>query len=194
METRQVSASGASPASLLTDGFQRSWRWTVGFIATPNRLVQFGRYLAVSVIALVVDLAAFLVLMALANVGAVLAGGLGVLAGLVFHYTLSARFVFADQETGKSQRRLIGEYLLTGGAGVVITTAVIFAIVNVAGLAALIGKGAAVVVSFLAVYAMRAGYVFNGRTRAGNATFKAPGIYSSAAVTSERRPRSPSKR
>jgi hypothetical protein len=80
----------------------------------------------------------------------------------IVHYTLSVFFVFADQDTGKSQRRLISEYVLTGGAGVLITSAVIFAVVDLAGLPPFVGKGVAVVITFVVVYIMRAGYVFNG--------------------------------
>jgi putative flippase GtrA len=101
----------------LAAGIGRGWNWLTGFFSTPGRLVQFARYLAVSVLALGVDLAVFRKLTASGDFEAVVAGVTGVLAGLVVHYTLSVFFVFADQETGKSHRRLISEYVLTGGAG-----------------------------------------------------------------------------
>lgn len=150
----------------LATGIWRGWNWLTGFVATPGRLLQFARYLAVSVLALGVDLAVFWALMASGDFEAVVAGAAGVLAGLVVHYTLSAFFVLADQETGKSHRRLISEHVLTGGAGVLITSAVIFAMVDLAGLAPFAGKGVAVVITFVVVYIMRAGYVFNGRRTA----------------------------
>jgi putative flippase GtrA len=156
----QQTTNGTRP---LGAGIGRGWNWLTGFVATPGRLIQFARYLAVSVLALGVDLAVFWALMAWGGIEAVVAGTTGVLAGLVVHYTLSVVFVFADQETGKSHRRLISEYVLTGAAGVLITSAVIFAVVEVAGLAPLAAKGVAVVITFVVVYIMRAGYVFNGR-------------------------------
>jgi putative flippase GtrA len=134
----------------LAAGIGRGWNWLTGFVATRGRLLQFARYLTVSFLALGVDLAVFWALVASGDFEAVVAGATGVLAGLVVHYTLSAFFVFADQETGKSHRRLISEYVLS--AGVLITSAVIFAMVNLAGLAPFAGKGVAVVITFVVVY------------------------------------------
>lgn len=137
--------------------------FVAGFVATPGRLLEFLRYLAVSVIALGVDLAAFWALIEINAVDAVVAGASGVMAGLVVHYTLSALFVFTGQAAGKSQGRLICEYVLTGIAGVMITAGVMFVAVNLVGLPALLAKGGAVAITFVAVYVMRASLVFQSK-------------------------------
>jgi hypothetical protein len=67
-----------------------------------------------------------------------------VMAGLIVHYTLSAFFVFAGQDAGKSQARLVSEYAITGLAGVVIAAGILYAAVEIAGLPAMLAKGAAV--------------------------------------------------
>ena len=171
---RDETAGSRPSATQLPSGLGPAWSWLVGFVTTPGRLIQFARYLVVSVVALGVDIAAFWMLVASGGVAAVAAGAAGVLAGLIVHYTLSVFFVFADQDTGKSQRRLISEYVLTGGAGVLITSAVIFAVVDLAGLPPFAGKGVAVVITFVVVYIMRAGYVFNGGRPDVDAIITAP--------------------
>jgi putative flippase GtrA len=160
-ETAGTWAAGQSPARAMA----RAQAFVVEFIATPGRLLQFLRYLGVSVLALSVDLAAFWVLMQAGALSPVAAGASSVLAGLVVHYTLSAFFVFADQDTGKTQARLISEYAMTGLAGVLITAGVMFVAVEFAGLPAMLAKGGAVGVTFVAVYVMRASLVFQPNDR-----------------------------
>lgn len=159
---RGEGAIAGATRSLLARARAFAPSFVVDFVATPGRLLQFLRYLAVSVLALSVDLAAFWVLIQTGAVSAVFAGASSVMAGLVVHYALSAFFVFADQDTGKSQARLISEYAMTGLAGVAITAGVMFVAVEVASLPAILAKGAAVGVTFIAVYVMRASLVFQG--------------------------------
>lgn len=158
---RQHKTAGARATVPLVGGITAmAPAFVVDFVTTPGRLLQFLRYLAVSVLALAVDLAAFWLLMESGTLDAVYAGAASVMAGLVVHYTLSALFVFADQNTAKSQARLISEYAMTGFAGVAITAVVMFVAVEVAGLPAVVAKGGAVGVTFIAVYVMRASLVF----------------------------------
>jgi putative flippase GtrA len=117
------------------------------------------RYGAVSVVALAVDMTIFLLLKA-RGVDAVPSAVAGYLMGLVAHFTLSTRFVFDAAQTGKGRSRLFGEYALSGIIGLLVTAATVAVLVDVAGLAAVPGKGVAVALSFIAVFLIRRSVVF----------------------------------
>ena len=134
--------------------------WLLNFALTPGRFHQFARYMLVSGVALGVDLSAFAVLTQSLLLAPVLAGALSMIAGLIAHYVQSVVFVFSSSATGKSHRRLIVEYGLTGLLGVVITILVIVATVDVASLPVWLGKLLAVGATFVCVYLVRAGVVF----------------------------------
>ena len=140
--------------------FARAIRWCVEFVQTPGRLEQFLRYLFVSVVSLGLDLAVFALLIWGTSTAAVPAGVLSAMVGLVLHYALSVSFVFVSAETKKSHRELVLAYALSGGMGFAITAVAIFAVVDIAGFPAFLGKGIAVGASFVSVYLVRAGYVF----------------------------------
>lgn len=120
--------------------------------------VQLPRYVAVSALALAVDFTSFLAL-ARAGLDPTLAGALGYAVGLLVHYGLSRRFVFVSASP-KTERRLVVEFAVTGLAGIAITAAVIALAHDVFGLGAVAAKVIAVVVSFLAVFALRRQFVF----------------------------------
>lgn len=123
---------------------------------------QLSRYVLVSALALAVDFVVFLTL-----AGAVmrpsLAGAAGYAVGLAVHYALSLRHVFDARSTAKSEMRLVSEFILSGIAGLAITTIVIAAATELAHLPPLAAKMAAVVASFLVVYALRRCLVFAAR-------------------------------
>ena len=120
---------------------------------------QLGRYTVVSGAALLLDFALFLSLIRL-GVAPTLAGVAGYAVGLALHYGLSARFVFDAARAGKPHARLFSEFALTGLAGLVITAAVISVATGVAGLAPVLAKALAAILSFVAVYLMRRQIVF----------------------------------
>ena len=123
---------------------------------------ELSYYTIVSVVALGVDLAVFKALL-LGGMRAALAGIAGYATGLALHYMLSVRFVFETAGSVKSSARRFGEFALSGGVGVVITSAVIFAATDLAHLPPMIGKIAAVATSFMVVFLLRRGIVFAGR-------------------------------
>lgn len=123
---------------------------------------QFSRYVVVSVLALGLDFVAFLALTYGAEVKASLAGVVGYAFGLALHFVLSTRFVFERRGLEKSQRRLLGEFALSGLVGVALTWSIIAVAVDFAGLYPIVGKILAVGISFVAVYLLRRSVVFAG--------------------------------
>jgi putative flippase GtrA len=123
---------------------------------------QLSRYTAASVLALACDFAVYLAL-ATGGMTAALAGVAGYGAGMVVHYLLSVAVVFDARAANKAPARLMGEFLLTGLAGLALTGVVIALATGIGGLPLLPAKVAATVVSFLAVYALRRGMVFAAR-------------------------------
>jgi len=149
---------GAAHTSLAL--LARAARWVRAFVKAPGRLAELARYTAVSATALLVDLAAFAVLIASGALPATLAGAFSVLAGLAVHYLLSVRYVFDAAATGKSRSRLVGEYALTGVLGFLVTWSAIALTVDVLGMSAGLGKLTGVGATFVTVYIVRAGLVF----------------------------------
>ena len=140
--------------------YARAIRWCVEFAQTPGRLEQFLRYTFVSGLSLGLDLAVFALLIWSTATATALAGALSCMAGLILHYFLSVSFVFDSSETGKTQRQLVLEYVLTGAMGFAITASAILVTVDIAGLPAFLGKGFGIGATFVSVYLVRAGYVF----------------------------------
>ena len=127
--------------------------------ALVGTLVQLSRYSAVSVLALALDFAVYLLLTA-SDLNPVLAGVLGYGAGLALHFLLSIRFVFVAPATSKAQARLFGEFALSGLAGIASTAVVMALATGVAGLPGLPAKVLAAFASFLLVYWLRCSIVF----------------------------------
>jgi putative flippase GtrA len=113
----------------------------------PEILPQFSRYTLVSVLALVLDFAIYL-LLAAGGTKVALAGALGYACGLALHYVLSVRYVFDARAAHKGQSRLFAEFAVSGLAGMAITALVIAASVDTAGMPLLPAKVLAVGVSF----------------------------------------------
>ncbi len=117
------------------------------------------RYLAASIIALAFDVAVFSTLLAV-GVGAAIASALGYCAGIVIHWLVSSNFVF----TGKTRtgRALQWQRILFAGSaflGLAITVATV-AILSGWGVHPVAAKAAAIIISFVAVYAARKWGVF----------------------------------
>lgn len=134
--------------------------WCRDFALTPGRLAEFFRYTFVSGASLSLDLAAFAGFLYFGLLSVALAGAVSCMIGLVLHYVLSVTYVFDAKATGKSGRRLIAEYALTGAMGFAITAGSIFLIVDIAGLPAWLGKAIGIGATFVSVYLVRAGFVF----------------------------------
>jgi putative flippase GtrA len=126
----------------------------------PRRVAgQVGRYGLISVVALGADFMVFLGL-TLAGMQPSLAGAVGYLAGLVLHYVLSVRFVFDVARSAKSHARLFSEFVVSGAVGLCITAGTIAISTDIAHLPPVVGKAAAVVMSFAVVFILRRAIVF----------------------------------
>jgi putative flippase GtrA len=125
-------------------------------------LPKLSRYTLVSVTALGFDLTVFNVLTVAAGqptIASVVADS----CGMLLHYVLSARFVFAACVSDKSMRRTRAEFVASGLVGLAMTTGVIAVSTTGLGLPAFIAKFLAVGSSFLAVYWLRSMIVFKSR-------------------------------
>ena len=127
---------------------------------------ELSYYTIVSAVALGVDLGIFTALTR-GGMRPALAGISGYAVGLVLHYGLSVRFVFATSGSAKSSSRRFVEFVLSGLVGLCLTWAIIGATTEMLHLPALAGKIAAVGTSFIVVFLLRRGIVFATGRRPG---------------------------
>jgi putative flippase GtrA len=118
------------------------------------------RYVAASVAALAIDVGSFLMAMA-AGVPALLASAVGYAAGILVHWWLSSRTVFAAglADRGTERRRQQVLFLLSAGVGLGITIAVVGIGVR-AGIDPRLAKLVAIAVAFQTTYLLRRRIVF----------------------------------
>jgi putative flippase GtrA len=121
-------------------------------------LPRLSRYTLVSVAALGLDFAVFQSL-TVSGVKPALAAIVGYTFGMLLHYTLSVRFVFADA-TVKSRRRTLIEFVASGLIGLAMTAAIVWIATAWLGIPALVAKALAVGASFIAVFLLRSAIVF----------------------------------
>jgi putative flippase GtrA len=124
------------------------------------RLVpQLSLYTMVSAIALAVDFSIFLMLTA-GGLRAAVAGVIGYVGGGIAHYLLSVRLVFDVSASTKTVARRVTEFWISGVVGLAITWSIIALVTEALGFPPIVGKLAAIGVSFISVYLIRRGYVF----------------------------------
>jgi putative flippase GtrA len=126
-------------------------------------LSQSLRYLAASVAALLGDLIVYAILLRAELVPAT-AGAVGYGSGLVLHYVLSAEWVFPDPARHRRPVPTFVAFAATGLLGLGLTTAVIGTLTDLDLCGVYAAKAIAVVVSYVAVFALRRVYVFAPRT------------------------------
>ncbi len=124
------------------------------------RDIRLLRYLLVSVIALCVDMGCFLMLLA-TGIWPALASAIGYSAGIIAHWLLSSRAVFADSLADKGLARARQKALFVGSAlaGLALTTLIVGA-ADLAGLDPRPAKLVAILVSFTATWLLRSRIVF----------------------------------
>ena len=127
-------------------------------LASHGLVFQFLRYGLVSVVALGADLVVFFVLTG-AGASATLAGATGYGIGLIFHFVLSVVLVFDTTRT-KSRKRLFGEFAASGLIGLLMTTAIIWLLVERLHTSALSAKITAILLTFIGVFLLRRQVVF----------------------------------
>jgi putative flippase GtrA len=118
------------------------------------------RYLAASVVALGVDVSLFLALQT-TSMPIALLSALSYSAGVLMHWLISSRLVFAGElrDVGIDRARQQALFLLSAFAGLLITVAIVSLAVQF-GLDARLAKLVAVAVSFQATYLLRSKIVF----------------------------------
>ena len=121
-------------------------------------LPQLLRYAFVSGLALAVDFAVFLALNGVIG-HPTLSGVAGYGVGIVVHYLMSRRFVFAASGS-KAAHRLFGEFVASGIVGLMATAAVIAVATGEFGLAPIHAKLLAAGASFVGVFLIRRTVVF----------------------------------
>jgi putative flippase GtrA len=122
--------------------------------------IRLIRYLLASIGALAVDIGCFLALLAL-GLWPVSAGAAGYGMGILAHWLLSSRAVFADQVATGGMARTRQKAMFVGSAllGLVITTLLVWSGER-AGIDPRLAKGLAIVVSFSATWLLRSRLIF----------------------------------
>lgn len=125
--------------------------------------LRFSRYVLASVGALVVDMGAFLALLALMTVPWI-ASAIGYSLGILAHWLLSSRTVFGAGVAGHGPARTRQKALFVVSAliGLGLTTALV-ASAAAAGMDPRLAKLAAIAVSFLVTWLLRNHIVFRAR-------------------------------
>lgn len=131
-------------------------------------LCQASGYLAVSVVALGVDLAVYWLLLGSFD-SAIAPAAIGYSFGLVVHYALASRLVFTSGASGRglaAEAPTFAKYAATGIAGVVMTTGIVGLCADVLGWSPLAAKVLATLVAFVAVFLARRFVVFGAPVKA----------------------------
>ena len=133
----------------------------------PERLRPIARqligYLAVSGTALVVDVAIYWTLLQVLHIAAVAAAG-GYVFGVLVHYALSSRIVFAGRLRARgiaAEAPVLAKFFVAGGTGLVVTVATVGILADVMGLHPLLAKLVATGFSFVTVFTALRVFVFN---------------------------------
>ena len=120
----------------------------------------YTRYIGASVISLALDFGLFMAALSVGMPPAI-AAATGYIAGILCHWAISSRLVFAAQlaasSAGRRQQQAL--FLLSALVGLGITTGVVGITVRY-GLDPRLAKAAAIVVSFQATYVLRRKVVF----------------------------------
>lgn len=121
---------------------------------------KYVRYGLASVVALGGDVALFLILLAV-GFSAALSASFGYVVGIVIHWLISSRLVFAEGAARSSSARKRQKALFLGSAliGLALTTAIV-AFGRMAGLMPPVAKAIAIGVSFQVTYLLRKLIVF----------------------------------
>jgi len=120
----------------------------------------YTRYIGASVVSLGIDFAVFMTALSLGMPPA-LAAATGYLSGIVSHWAISSRLVFASRvatsAAGRRQQQAL--FVLSALVGLGITTGIV-GLGSYFGLDPRIAKGVAIVISFQATYVLRKKVVF----------------------------------
>jgi putative flippase GtrA len=138
--------------------------WLKAFATSPGRLTEFIRYGGASAISLAFDTSVFMAILYLDLMTPAFAGAAAYTSGLLLSYAISVRYIFNASKTGKSNRRLITEYVASGLLGVALTFALIGMLTSIFALPPLLAKLITVAIVFVTIYIVRSASVFAPRT------------------------------
>ena len=125
-------------------------------------IAEASGYLAVSIVALGVDIGVYWLLLGLFT-KAFVPAAIGYAVGLVVHYLLASRLVFKGRLQGRgitAETPTFTKYAGTGIAGLAITAAIVAFSTDILGWSAFTAKVLATGFAFVAVYLMRRYAVF----------------------------------
>jgi len=135
--------------------------WVGNLPAPLAVLARFSitRYLIASIVSLAFDVALFMVLVAV-KMDAAIASALGYSAGILVHWLISSSFVFPGKKRDGAalQFQRVG-FIATALLGLAITVGIVKGMTAM-GFLPVVAKGAAIFVSFFAVYFTRRFGVF----------------------------------
>ena len=130
---------------------------TIGTLA--NGVPPYARYIAVSAVALGVDLGVYFVALH-SGIAAALAAAIGYLSGVAVHWILSSRLVFDDvAERGLARTKQKALFLTSAFIGLGLTVGIV-ALATCFGVDPRLAKLVAVAVSFQTTYLLRRTIVF----------------------------------
>lgn len=128
-----------------------------------EELVQFIGYVAVSGCALCVDFSIYWALLSVAKYAFIAAAG-GYVCGVLAHYLLSSRIVFAKRFNKRGvveEAPTVVKFFAAGASGLVVTAIVVGVLADVMGVNPLLAKVAAAGCSFTVVFLSLRFFVFN---------------------------------
>ena len=126
-------------------------------------VLQFGGYVMVSAIALVVDTSVYWVLLKPLGLAAK-AAACGYVCGVLTHYTLSSRIVFASRLVArgvKAEAPVLARFFAAGSMGLLVTGVTVGILADGFGLHPLLAKFFAAGLSFVTVFTAMRLFVFN---------------------------------
>ena len=128
-----------------------------------DELMQFAGYVAVSGCALCIDFTIYWALLSVAKYAFVAAVG-GYICGVLSHYLLSSRIVFAKRFHKRGvveEAPAIAKFFAAGASGLVVTATIVGVLADVMGFHPLVAKVAAAGCSFTVVFLSLRFFVFN---------------------------------
>lgn len=124
---------------------------------------QLGGYLAVSGMALVVDITVYWTLFKALGIAALPAAA-GYVCGVVIHYALSSRIVFAGLLRARgiaAEAPILAKFFIAGGTGLLVTVTTVGILADVLGFHPLLAKLIATGFSFATVFTALRVFVFH---------------------------------
>ena len=128
-----------------------------------SAVLQFAGYVMVSAVALVVDTSVYWLLLTPLKVAAK-AAVCGYVCGVLTHYTLSSRIVFASRLAArgvKAEAPVLAKFFAAGGLGLVVTAVTVGILADGLGVHPLLAKFCAAGLSFVTVFTAMRLFVFN---------------------------------